>query len=163
ASTALILAASTNQIDIVEALLRKKADLRPKDDRGRTALFAATEGRADDSFKLLIDAGADVNDYIQNESSYDNGYTLLMSASSHLSTANVGLLIDRGLDVNAKTRNGWTALMLAPLSKTPDNLKLLLDKGADVNAKANGSSPTYLGGTDVTALQVAAAYGSPEM
>lgn len=58
--TPLHLAASKNQVHVVEFLLEKGAAVDPKSDERRTPLFRAADKGAADVVKLLMDRGADV-------------------------------------------------------------------------------------------------------
>ena len=114
---------------------------------GLTALvFAAREGDLE-SAKLLLDAGADVNQ------TTEYGWTPLLTATNNRHYKLGEYLIERGADVNIANKGGWTPLYLAtdnrnieggdyPVPK-PDMdhlefIKLLLDHGADPNAPGQG-------------------------
>jgi len=111
---------------------------------GLTALvFAAREGDLQ-SARLLLDAGADVN----QTTAY--GWTPLLTATNNRHYKLGALLVERGADVNLANKGGWTPLYLAtdnrnieggdyPVPK-PDMdhlefIRILLDKGASPNAR----------------------------
>ena len=50
-----------NRVEMVQLLIKSKADLNARDNIGRTALMLAVVGTRTDSVKTLIDSGADVN------------------------------------------------------------------------------------------------------
>src|SRR5262249_46612728 len=83
----------------------KGADLKVRDRRGDTPLIYAAGFGSPEAVKLLLDAGAGVND----RNAFDA--TALIWAANN--PAKVRLLLARGADVNAKTRQGRTALMIA--------------------------------------------------
>ncbi len=104
-------------------------------------VFAAREGDIE-SARLLLDAGADVD-----ETTF-YGWTPLLTAVNNRNYRLAELLIDRGADVNRANSGGWTPLYLAtdnrnieggdyPVPKADmDHLALirrLLDAGADPN------------------------------
>jgi ankyrin repeat protein len=106
-------------------------------------IFAAREGDLE-STKLLLDAGADIN----QTSEY--GWTPLLTATNNRNYKLAAHLIERGADVNIANKGGWTPLYLAtdnrnieggdyPVPKADmdhlDLIKLLLANGADVNAR----------------------------
>jgi ankyrin repeat protein len=106
-------------------------------------VFAAREGDIE-SAKLLLDAGADVNQ------ATEYGWTPLLTATNNRNYKLGAYLIERGANVNIANKGGWTPLYLAtdnrnieggdyPVPKPDmdhmDYIKLLLDRGADVNAR----------------------------
>ncbi|HEY3045705.1 MAG TPA: ankyrin repeat domain-containing protein, partial [Vicinamibacterales bacterium] len=106
-------------------------------------VFAAREGDIEVS-KLLLDAGADVNQ------TTEYGWTPLLTATNNRNYKLGAYLIERGANVNLANKGGWTPLYLAtdnrnieggdyPVPKPDmdhmDYIKLLLDHGADVNAR----------------------------
>jgi ankyrin repeat protein len=121
------------------------------DGGGLTPLvFAARRGDLE-SIKILVDAGADVN----QETHY--GWTPLLTATQNRYYIAADFLLDHGADPNLANKGGWTPLYLAtdnrnieggdyPVRK-PDMdhlifIKKLLDKGANPNARAIDSTET---------------------
>ena len=118
---------------------------------GLTALvFAARQGDLD-SARMLLDAGADVNQVTEY------GWSPLLTAIHNRHYGLAMLLLDRGADPNIANQGGWTPLYLAtdnrnieagdyPVRKPDlDHLDLitaLLDEGADVNARMRSSTET---------------------
>lgn len=111
---------------------------------GLTALvFAAREGDLE-SAKLLLEAGADVNQ------TTEYGWTPLLTATNNRQYKLATYLIERGAGVNIANKGGWTPLYLAtdnanieggdyPVPK-PDLdhwpfIKTLLEHGANPNAR----------------------------
>ena len=118
---------------------------------GLTALvFAAREGDLA-SAKLLLDAGADINQ------TTEYGWTPLLTATNNRHYVFGKLLLDRGADPNKANKGGWTPLYLAtdnrnieggdyPVQK-PDMdhleyIKLLLGHGADPNGRVRDNTLT---------------------
>ena len=96
-------------------------------------LFAARSGDAE-SARLLIDAGADVNDALPN------GMTALVDAA-HSGHEDVGiLLLDKGADPNAR-EVGYTALHAAVLRGGAGLVRALLAHGADPNLRMTKGTP----------------------
>ena len=118
---------------------------------GLTALtFASREGDLE-SAKLLLDAGADINQ------TTEYGWTPLLTATNNRHYVLGKYLMERGADVNKANKGNWTPLYLAtdnrnieggdyPVPK-PDMdhleyLKLLLEHGADPNRPAKDNTLT---------------------
>ena len=118
---------------------------------GLTALvFAAREGDLD-SAKLLLDAGADINQ------TTEYGWTPLLTAVNNRNYTLAAHLIERGADVNLANKGGWTPLYLAtdnrnieggdyPVPKPDlDHLEIirrLLERGADPNIRVKDNTLT---------------------
>jgi len=106
-------------------------------------VFAAREGDIE-SAKVLLDAGADVNQ------TTEYGWTPLLVATNNRNYKLGALLLERGANPSLANKGGWTPLYLAtdnrnieggdyPVPKPDmDHLEyitLLLNKGADANAR----------------------------
>jgi ankyrin repeat protein len=111
---------------------------------GLTALvFAAREGDPE-SARLLLDAGADVNQ------TTEYGWTPLLTATNNRHYKLATKLIERGAGVNIANKGGWTPLYLATDNRNIeggdypvptadmdhlDFIKVLLDRGANPNGR----------------------------
>jgi uncharacterized protein len=120
-----------------------EAGLVGTDGGGLTALiFAAREDDAETA-KLLLDAGADINQ------TTNYGWTPLLTAINNRHYKLAAMLLERGANPNLANRGGWSPLYLAtdnrnieggdyPVAKgdmdTLEFIKLLLDKKANPNA-----------------------------
>jgi len=118
---------------------------------GLTALVLAAREGDIESAKLLLDAGADVNQVTEY------GWTPLLTATNNRHYKLAAYLIDHGADVNRPNKGGWTPLYLAtdnrnieggdfPVPK-PDMdhleyIKILLDHGANPNARVKDNTLT---------------------
>ena len=116
-----------------------------------TPLIYAVRADSLDSVKVLLAAGADVNQVT------GYGWSPLLVATQNRYYKLGAYLIDRGADVNLANKGMWTPLDLAtdnrniesgdyPVRKGDmdhlDFIKLLIDKGANVNARMKDSSQT---------------------
>jgi len=158
--TALMWAASEKRPEVVKVLLEVGADINAKSRayprtvtgeetqragreelnytvvRGGSTplLFAAREGDVE-SARLLLDAGANVNDKLPD------GTTALIEAAYSGQGAVGKLLLDRGADPN-DAEIGYTALHTAVLRGDVDLVKALLAHKANPNAKLTRATQT---------------------
>lgn len=156
ASTALQISARRNEIEIVQILLMKGADVNahPEARNGRTALQAAVTSGNCDIIQILLNAGANINDRM----SHIGGRTALQAAAAKGDVALIELLLSLGAKVNfpAAENGGRTALQAAVERNHISSVRTLLAAGADVDAipgERNG----------VSALHAAILKGNPEM
>jgi cytohesin len=116
-----------------------------------TALVYAARSGSIDSARVLLDAGANVNQVTRY------GWSPLLAATQNRNYQLAKFLIEHGADVNLANKGGWTPLYLATdnrnleggdyPTRVPDMdqleyIKLLLDKGANVNAEVTESTET---------------------
>jgi ankyrin repeat protein len=135
----LIGAAEKGDLAAVERLIRDDASVMARDNRGRTALLAATQGNHAGVARVLIAAGADVNakDDIQDspflyagaegrieilkmtlakadlKSTNRYGGTALIPAAHHGHPEAVRILLGTTIDKDHVNKLGWTALLEA--------------------------------------------------
>ncbi|MBZ5632239.1 MAG: ankyrin repeat domain-containing protein [Acidobacteriia bacterium] len=122
-----------------------------KDGGELTPLVYAVRSNDLDSVKVLLAAGADINQVT------GYGWSPLLVATQNRYYKLGAYLLDHGADVNLANKGGWTPLYLAtdnrniesgdyPVRKGDmdhlDFIKLLLDKGANVNARMKDSTET---------------------
>jgi ankyrin repeat protein len=109
---------------------------------GSTALlFAARQGDLE-SVKLLLAAGADVNEKAPD------GYSVMLLASHSGHGAVAAFLLENGADPNAADA-GFTTLHTAVLTGDSDLVKALLARGANVNAALTKATPIRRLGEDL--------------
>ena len=116
-----------------------------------TALVYASRAGHIEAARVLLEAGADVNQV----SRY--GWSPLLAATQNRSYQLARFLIENGADVNIANKGGWTPLYLATDNRNleggdyptrrPDMddlefIRLLLDEGADPNARLTESTET---------------------
>ena len=121
---------------------------RKKDGGGLTPLVYASREDCLECAKILLDAGADVN----QRTHY--GWTALLTATQNRHYKLAAYLLDHGANPNVANNGGWSPLYLATDNRniesgdypvrTPDMdhldyIKLLIDKGANVNARICGT------------------------
>jgi ankyrin repeat protein len=149
---ALARAASSGDVELLQLLIHKGANVNYAGEQGQTVLMLAAAGGFSvqcgndpvvtsyrgnvEAVKSLLDAGAGVN----NEDR--DGNTALMLAAQHARSDSVKLLLDAGANVHVKNKYGWTALIHVANSSgyyDPANVKEIVEAfiagGADVNAR----------------------------
>jgi ankyrin repeat protein len=118
---------------------------------GLTSLVLAAREGDIESARLLLDAGADVNQVTEY------AWTPLLTATNNRHYKLAIYLIERGADVNKPNKGGWTPLYLATDNRNieggdfpvhrPDidhleYIKVLLEHGADPNARVRDNTLT---------------------
>jgi ankyrin repeat protein len=138
-ATALAWAASRDDLETVDLLIRAQANVNTPNEYGVTPLWlAATRGSAPMVNKLL-EAGANPNAGLLS------GETVLMAAVNTGNLDVVMALLARGAEVNAKENRGaQTALMWAVAERRPEIARLLMDRGADIHAKSKAGLTPFL-------------------
>jgi ankyrin repeat protein len=158
--TALMWAAANRSADIVKLLLDHGGDPRARSARGFTPLlFAAQQGDVE-SGRLLLRAGADVNDRGRN----DRKTALIVAAASGNSSFST-LLLDSGADPDLSDQSGFTALHYAASDAGgADIVRTLLAHRANPNPRTTKDSREYIYAgvnlTGATPLFLAASRGN---
>jgi ankyrin repeat protein len=129
---------------------RNRGDREPDGGELTPLVYAARSG-AIDAARVLLEAGADVNQVTRY------GWSPLLAATQNRNYQMGKFLIEHGADVNLANKGGWTPLYLATdnrnleggdyPTRTPDMdglayIKLLLDAGADPDARMIESTET---------------------
>ncbi len=145
-ATALMWASGYKELEVVQYLINKGADINAKIDNGRTALMWASMKGHLEVVKALVEGksgllsmfskGADIN----AKTNYGETALILASMKGHLEV--VKYLINKGADINAKMKfeedgekfDGTTALMVATGEGHLEVVKYIISKGATVNA-----------------------------
>ena len=122
---------------------------------GITALILATREGGLESMKVLLDAGAPINQQSAN------GNTALIVAAMNGNAQTVNYLLERGADVNLANAQGWTPLYLTIKSRTMEKgtmpnpvvdkeglykaIEFMIAHGVDVNARIRGNTEVHNG------------------
>lgn len=134
----LVWAAMNGQLQAVQLLLARGAQIAAKNNEGVTALYwAANNGHAS-IIQLLLDKGANCRpkDKI--------GWTPLHRAAFNGHTGVARALLDSDADIEAKDGTKWTALMRAATNGNVEVVRLLLAKDANVTIKdMEGCTPMH--------------------
>ena len=135
---AILGAAKAGSVECTELLIAAGADVNIRHLYERSAIVQAVKNEYPDVVKILLEAGANVND-----TEYGDSWTVLMRAAHNGNDDILNILIKAGADVNRVYWN-CTALKWAaecykeeietPPSKYKHCLEMLIAAGADVNA-----------------------------
>jgi ankyrin repeat protein len=122
---------------------------------GITALILATREGGLESMKVLLDAGAPINQQSAN------GNTALIVAAMNGNAATINYLLERGADVNLANGTAWTPLYLTVKARTMEKgtmpnpkldqdglfkaISFMVDHGVNVNAKIRGNTEVHNG------------------
>ncbi|MDZ4832069.1 MAG: ankyrin repeat domain-containing protein [Phycisphaerae bacterium] len=137
--TALHWAVKEGQKEIIEVLLKNKANLEATDRVGKTALSMAAENKDGASMvAFLLEKGANVNPRDQI------GGSPLLWAAGLGATESVKLLVAKGADVNVVDVNGLTPLLWAAGIGSPETVETLLKAGAKTEVADKISGDTAL-------------------
>jgi len=129
-TTALMWAASNDDLELVRALIKAGANVTLKNQFGTSALTEAAIIGSAPVIEALLKAGADPN------TKNPEGETPLMAVARAGKVDAASRLLEAGADVNAKEEwGGQTALMWAAAQSQAEMVKLLASKGADLNAR----------------------------
>lgn len=123
--TLLIQAAEEGELEAVQRLLQRGAEVDACDDCRWTAMMRAAMNGHTPVVQLLLDHGADIN------ARDKGGYTALMVAAANGYIDTVQLLLARGAEVNVQDKDmSWSALLWAAKEGEADVVRLLLVAGA---------------------------------
>ena len=136
-STLLMKAVHHGQLEVVELLLERGADVNLQDDDNCTALWHAVAMNRTEIVRLLLDQGD-----IQVDLKQKDGWTPLEKVCYEGYQNIVELLLNKGSDVNAQDDAGYGPLWNAVQNNHPDIVKLLLDQdNILVDLKQGGWTP----------------------
>jgi ankyrin repeat protein len=122
--TAVMYAAAAGYIDIIQLLVKNKANFRMKDRQGRSAVFWAAASGQEEALALLLELGASPSEADRQ------GTTPLMVAARRGFEGVVKMLLAAKAEVNATDHTGRTALMWSQESRNPQVPRLLKEAGA---------------------------------
>ncbi len=120
----LMKAAQSGNVDIIQELIDKGADVNKKGFQGMTPLMFAIESDRPGNAWMLMSRNSDVN------ATDDFGITVLMRAASHGMFDLTKALLKKGAKVNVKSKGGLTALKLAKNTKQEKIVAILKKYGA---------------------------------
>lgn len=122
-TTLLMIAARTNNAELVRFLLDNRVNTQRRNRFGDTALMLASLHGHVETARLMLERKVDPN---------IAGWAPLHYAAFENRHEIVSLLIAAGAEINARAPNGWTALMLAAQRGHSETVRLLVGSGADI-------------------------------
>lgn len=129
---ALPLAARNNWIDMVDAILEKKASVDSQDKDGRTAISHCAELGYESLLKRFIALGA----FLERPDTKLQTPLHWAATAGHIGCAEI--IIEAGhVDINRQGAKGASPLHNAALAQHEDFVRYLLEKGATVDARQN--------------------------
>ncbi len=124
-TTALHWAVNRDDVEMVDLLIRARADVKAQNRYGFPPIaFAAVNGNAA-VLSRMIAAGADPN------TSVPGGETILMTAARTGDPDAIEVLLKAGAEVNATDASGQTALMWAAAANNASSIAALIARGAE--------------------------------
>ena len=128
--TALLLAAAQDKKELVELLLKHKANIDDVRTTNKMTVLQAAAGKGSkELLQLLLDHGARIDE------TDEGGGTALHYASSQGNLEGIKFLIAQGANLYAKSLDGSNALHQAAAAGQPEACSLLIKAGIDVNCK----------------------------
>lgn len=156
------LAAQKADVQLINKLLEKKANVNLVDPNGEGALHYAIKSGNSQTVKLLLETGIDVNLVPTKvitqgaESTTSQELTALQRAVSNGSLELVQILLEHKADVNLTAKNSKPALHFAAEQGNAELARILLEHKADVDLKSSFHSNN-------TALAIAVSGNKPEI
>jgi len=129
-TTPIMWAAANDDLELVRALIKARANVTLKNQLGTSALTEAAIVGSAPIVDALLKAGADPN------TKNPEGETALMAVARAGKVEAASRLLEAGADINARERfGGQSALMWAAAQSQPEMVRFLASKGADLNAR----------------------------
>ncbi len=169
-NVALLKAVQANDINMVQKLLRNRANINA-DQNGQTPLMLAIDLGYTTMVQLLIENGADINTPVNGKTPLDfakekqqrpiatllKDYALLEAAKNG-NMQKAKTLLQDGADINVQNQNGWTPLALAVQHGHTEMVKELIETHhAQIDLEARFGTPpgdkSLMALTDITAIK----------
>ncbi len=125
-STALMKAIFAERPTEIIRILTKYIDMNQVNRQGATALCVATANQQYETIKILVDNGADLNQYCDT-------VTPLILATNLDNLHIIKYLVEHGADVNFTDSEKWTPLTIAAERGQLDIVKYLAEHGANID------------------------------
>lgn len=142
-STALQWAVHSDDVEMVDMLLRAKADVKAANRYGVTPVSLAAENGNAAILDRLLKVGADPN------ATLPGGETALMTAARNGKADAIKTLLVHGASVNARDSRGQTPLMWAADRNNADAIRMLIEFGGDIKIRTARPSPAGARGNSI--------------
>ena len=136
--TELMLAVKSQNLELVNKLIKVGADIGIGNNKGETCLMIAVKNNNSQIADVLINNATDVN--AQN----NDGETALILAVKNQKLELVNKLVKAGADTNLRNKEGETSLELAAEKNNLSLMKILIDSGAKVNITNSNMEIAFL-------------------
>jgi len=120
---------NSEMLKIVTLLVQHSANIKAKNNRGATAIVAASDGGNSKIVDLLLKSGCDINEI------FDADMSLLFIAAQKGNIEVIKVLLQNGVDIDSPLDDGETALMTAVWYGHVELVKFLVKNGANIDAK----------------------------
>jgi ankyrin repeat protein len=129
---------ATGNIEVMQLLIKYKADVNIANNNGIAPLHMASERCDIDAINLLLENGADVNaNTVKGETPLYYAITYVITNYSHTFVERetlINRLVEVGADVNVVNKDGQTLMHVAAVCGNLEAIQILKDKGVSVNA-----------------------------
>ncbi|CAE7453457.1 kidins220b [Symbiodinium microadriaticum] len=131
---------------VADLLLKARANVEKTDNLGKPALVYACEKGCTDMVKMILEAGAEVNQPCTRElGDTSRGSSALHRAAARGRLDVARMLLSARAEVEKVDANGWTPLFKAVRHAHSEMVQLLLDAGADwLKKDSSGESPASI-------------------
>lgn len=122
-NTLLMIAARSNNKDLVKFLVDNRANALKRNRYGDTALMISSLMGHEEVVRLILEKKVDPN---------QSGWSPLHYAAFENRDSIIAMLLAAGANINARAPNGWTAVMLAAQRGHVEAVRVLVGSGADL-------------------------------
>jgi hypothetical protein len=129
---------SEKKYSALEESLKNNADKEQLSREGLTPLQFALKIRESNSFRILLEHGADP------KVSFDDGDNIITKAARNMDPVFISILMDNGIDCNSYDGNGKTPLICAIEDYADESAKVLLKNKANINLVSKKDKQTPL-------------------
>lgn len=145
-------------LDQLDKSLEKGADVNAVGRDGMTPLFWAISKQAIDSFRFLLEHGADPNIVVELPASFQEPEAGAMEIAARLENPQyLRLLLEHGGDPNTIVNDEWKIPVLyrAIMNRRPNNVMLLIEFGANIDHQDRSGKTPLMQATTARIFEIA--------